>query len=243
MPGLAGAAFMFSSAVLKGKGYKITGQIIFDMPTNWTSLHPAMREKSVKFVFEKNHALVKKHFEKIYAGENDFSARRRIVADIIVGLPSFAYLFLGRFFMSKMLHASHKCNNCNLCVQECPLKAIKIVRQRPFWTIKCEGCMRCMNICPVSAIETAHVMLILLFYGWIAGTSILMKLLPAFFHHWLVAFFVFDVILFWGLLFLLYRFQHILLTNRIIAKIVSFTSLTFYKLWGRYNTCRDKKRN
>jgi ferredoxin len=225
---------MFSSAILRGKGYTITGQIIFDMPTNFVSLHPAMSEKSAQFVFEKTHTLVKKHFEKLVEGKNDFAARKRIIADIIVGLPSFAYLYWGRFFMSKTLFVSHKCNHCNLCVKKCPVKAIKLVDQRPFWTIKCESCLKCMNICPVRAIEAAHGLVILVFYLWIAGTPILLGLLPGFFHHRLLELLIFDVLYFFGLLILLYRFQHILLKNRVIEKIISFTSLTFYKFWGRY---------
>ena len=234
-PGLAGAAFMFSSVILWKKGYKIAGQICFDMPTNWISLHPAMREKSAKFVFEKIHAKVKKHFEKIYAGKSDFSALKRIVADVIVSLISIVYLFWGRFFMSKTLYASHKCNHCNLCVKECPVQAIKIVTQRPYWTAKCESCMRCMNICPVRAIEAAHGLAALVFYVWTAGSTILTGFLPDLLNHWLVEFLICDVILFFGSLFLLYRFQHLLLKNRVIAKIISFTSLTRYNFWGRYD--------
>ena len=234
MPGLAGAAFMLSSLILKIKGYKIGGQLIFDMPTNWVSLHPAMSEKSVRFVFEKNHAIVKKHFEKLHAGKNDFSALNRIVADAIVALPSFAYLFLGRFFLSKTLYASHKCNNCNLCVKECPVKAVKIVNQRPFWTYKCESCMKCLNSCPVRAIEAAHGLTALILYAWIIGSGILVGLFPTFFHCWLVEFLLIDVLLFYGSLFLLYRFQHLLLKNKLIATIISFTSLTRYKFWRRY---------
>jgi len=236
MPGLAGAAFMMSSAILWGKGYKIAGQIIFDMPTNWVSFHPAMGKKSVKIVFEKNRFLVKKHFERIFAGKNDFAALNRIVFDAIVAIPSLAYLFYGRFFLGKTLYASHKCNHCNVCVNECPVKAIKVVNNHPFWTTKCESCMRCMNICPERAIEVAHAMLIALFYSWIAGSAILLGLLPAFFQHWFISFLVCDVLFFFGLLFLLYRLQHLLLTNRTIAKIISFISLTSYKFWGRYKS-------
>jgi len=236
IPGLAGVAFMLSSLILRKKGYKNTGQIIFDMPANFVSLHPAMREKSAKFVFEKNYALVKKHFEKIYAGKNDFSALKRIVADAIVALPSFAYLFWGRFFMSKTLYASHKCNNCNLCVKQCPVKAIKTVNHRPFWTYRCESCMKCLNNCPVCAIEAAHGLVALVFYVWVTGSAMLMGLLPDIFHHRIVEFLISDVFLFFGLLFLLYRVQHLLLKNRVIAKIISFTSLTHYKFWGRYKT-------
>ncbi len=34
-PGLTGIAFILSSLILKMKGYKIVGQIPFDMPSNW----------------------------------------------------------------------------------------------------------------------------------------------------------------------------------------------------------------
>ena len=234
VPGVAGAAFMLSSVILRAKGYKIIGQIPFDMPANFVSLHPAMGEKSRKYVFEKNRARVKKHFDKLYAGKNDFTALKRIVIDLIAVLPSFAYLFYGRFFLSKTLYASHKCSRCNLCVEECPVKAIKIIDRRPFWTVKCEACMKCMNICPVRAVEAAHGLTALLFYLWIAGSAVLAGLLPNLLHHRVAGFLICDVLLFYGLLFLLYRLQHLLLKNRIIAKIISFTSLTYYRFWGRY---------
>ena len=238
-PGLAGAAFMFSSTVMRSKGYKISGQIIFDMPTNFTSLHPAMGEKSANFVYEKNYALVKKHFEEFYKGKSVFVALRRIIADIIVGIPSIAYLYWGRFFLSKTLYASHKCNNCNICKKQCPVQAIKTVNKRPFWTHKCESCLKCLNKCPSRAIEAAHGLVALVFYLWITGSALIAGLFPAILENWLVSFLVCDVILFFGSLFVLYRLQHLLLKNRIIAKIISFTSLTHYKFWGRYN-CKNK---
>ena len=40
LPGLSGAAFLFSSAILKCKGYSITGIKSVDLPSNWISLHP-----------------------------------------------------------------------------------------------------------------------------------------------------------------------------------------------------------
>ena len=235
IPGVTGAAFMLSSIILNRKGYKIVGQVPFDMPTNWISLHPAPGGKTMKFVFEKNQIRVQKHFEIIFSGKNDFAARKETILDIITGLPSFAYLYWGRFFLSKTLFASSKCTYCNLCVRECPAKAIKIVNKRPFWTIKCESCMHCINACPSRAIETAHGLLILVFYLLIVGTPILMGLLPLLCHHWFISFLMFDVLLFFGLLFILYRFQHILLKNKVVAKIITYTSLTHYKFWGRYN--------
>ena len=239
IPGVAGGAFMFSSLILWQKGYHNTGQIIFDMPTNFISLHPAWSKKSMQFFFEKNRDAVRKHFEKIYAGKSDFSALKRIVADAIVALPSFAYLFIGRFFLSKTLYASHKCDNCNLCVKECPVRAIKIVNRRPLWTYRCESCMKCLNICPVRAIEAAHGLVALVYCIWIMVSGLLLGLLPNMFHHRLIEFLI-DLLLFFVPLFLLYRFQHLLLKNQMIAKILSFASLTFYKFWGRYSIQKKK---
>jgi len=162
------------------------------------------------------------------------------VADVIVAPVSIAYLFWGRFFMTKTLYASQKCNHCNLCITACPTKAIKIVNERPFWTYKCESCMKCLNICPVSAIEVAHGLVALVFYVWIAGSAMLTGLLPDLLNHWLLEFLICDALLFFGSLFLLYRFQHLLLKNRVIAKIISFTSLTRYQFWGRYIVKRNE---
>ena len=232
-PGVTGSAFMLSSIILRLKGYTIIGQIPFDMPSNWLSIHPALREKSVNFIFEKNRERVRKHFEKLYAGKTDFSAYKDIIQDIIIFPVSVAYYFVGRFFLSKSFYASSKCNNCNLCVKECPVKAIKTVDQRPFWTFKCQSCMKCMNRCPARAIETPHGLWIAVFYVSAIGASLLCSLLPASIHHWLIAFAIFNAICL-GLIALLYKIQHHLLKNRIFSKIILFTSLTYYKFWGRY---------
>jgi len=233
-PGLTGVAFMLSSIILRKKGYKIIGQIPFDMPSNWISIHPALSEKSVKFILKKNHERLKNHFEKLYAGRTNFSARKEMVQDILIFPVSAAYYFFGRYFFAKSFYASSKCANCNLCINECPVKAIKAVDRRPFWTLKCESCMKCMNSCPARAIETTHGLWVVVFFVPIIITPILIGLAPGFVHHWLVAFLIYNA-LFLGLIIFLYKAQHRLLKNRILAKIIPFVSLTHYKFWGRYD--------
>lgn len=68
-PGLTGIAFILASLLLKRKGYKIIGQIPFDMPSNWISIHPALNERTVKFIHQKNFNRVKKHSDKIFTGK------------------------------------------------------------------------------------------------------------------------------------------------------------------------------
>ena len=232
-PGLTGGAFMLSSLILRRKGYQIIGQIPFDMPSNWISIHPALRPKQVQYILEKNRERVKKHFEKICAGKTDFQARKEIVQDILILPVSIAYYFAGKYFFAKSFYASSKCTRCNLCVAACPAKAIKVVDQRPYWTFKCQSCMKCMNLCPARAIETTHGLWVAAIFASAIGASLLYGLLPETVHHWLVAFLIFNVLLI-GLVVLIYNLQHRLLKNSIFAKIIAMTSLTFYKFWGRY---------
>ena len=73
-PGLTGIAFMLSSLILKKKGYRIVGQIPFDMPSNWISIHPALNENTVNFIHEENYKRATKHFNRLFSGESDFLA-------------------------------------------------------------------------------------------------------------------------------------------------------------------------
>ena len=155
-PGLTGIAFLFSSLLLKGKGYKIVGQIPFDMPSNWISIHPALNKGTVRFIHQKNYSRVKKHANKIFSGNKDFLALRDLIQDILIAPVSLGYYLLGRYVFAKTFYASYKCDNCGNCIKQCPVKAINSINDHPYWTFKCESCMKCMNSCPKRAIETAH---------------------------------------------------------------------------------------
>ncbi|MBN2349400.1 MAG: EFR1 family ferrodoxin [Bacteroidales bacterium] len=238
-PGLTGTAFLFSSFLLKRKGYTITGQIPFDMPSNWISIHPALREKSVKFLHEKNYSRVKKHADKIFAGKKDFLAYRDLFQDILISPVSLGYYLAGRFAFAKSFYANTHCDNCGLCIKQCPVQAIKMVNNRPFWTIHCESCMKCMNTCPKKAIETAHG----LFFGlYFLSSSVITYLFYLLFADYIQPGFIrllLFTIVFMALLLILYRIQHIVLKNKFIGKLISFTSLTNYKFWGRYKSIPD----
>ena len=56
--------------------------------------------------------------------------------------------------------------------------------------------------------------------------------------HWVIKFFLYSLICF-ALLLILYKFQNTILNNRIIEKLISLTSLTYYKFWRRYNINSD----
>lgn len=240
-PGLTGIAFIVSSLILKLKGYKIVGQIPFDMPSNWISLHPALRENAVKFIHKKIYSRVKKHTEKIFSGKNDFWALRDLVQDILISPIAVAYYLVGRFALAKTFYASYKCDNCDVCIKQCPVKAIEKVNDHPYWTFKCESCMKCMNSCPKRAIETGHGFFALVVYlVSILSSVIIVPFLSFGSSNGLIKFTLNNLLLL-VLLFGLYYLQHFVLKKKIIRKLISITSLTYYKFWGRYKSIPDYK--
>jgi len=240
-PGLTGIAFMLSSLILKKKGYRIVGQIPFDMPSNWISIHPALNENTVNFIHEENYKRATKHFNRLFSGESDFLAYRDIVQDILISPVSLGYYFAGKYFFAKSFYASINCDNCGLCVKQCPVKAIKIINYRPYWTFKCESCMKCMNSCPKKAIETAHGLLVAIsILSSTIITILLNNILKFNIQSGLIRFLLFSIV-FLALLWILYRLQHLLLRNKLIGKLIFYTSLTHYKFWGRYKSISDCK--
>jgi len=160
LPGLSGVAFLLPMVILFLKGYRIKGLLPLDMPSNWISLHPGIREKVVNSISNRCERQVDKFSEKILTGKTSIRPIFWVFLplDIIVSPISLAYNLIGRFFLAKTFFASAKCNNCRICEEKCPVGAIRIVNDRPYWQFRCESCMRCMNICPQKTINTAHLL-------------------------------------------------------------------------------------
>jgi ferredoxin/flavodoxin len=239
-PGLTGIAFFLSAFWLRSKGYNIVGQIPYDMPSNWISLHPALNEETVKFIHKNINARVTKHFDKLILGEKQFISHKEIIQDMLIAPVSLLYYCIGRFVFAKTFYATNQCDHCGICIKECPVAAITSKHNHPFWTVKCESCMKCMNDCPTKAIQTSHglIAVTIVFYFFIIGI-LYRYVLSAEELPWFLKF-VLSNLLFFVLLLILYSAQHVLLKNNIIAKIISHTSFTYYKWWGRYKSIADK---
>ena len=243
-PGLTGVAFYFASIILKIKGYKINAMFPVDLPSNWISVHPGLNERTVKYMHEKNNERVKRFAEKVLAGRRDFRAVREIIQDTLIAPVSLGYYFVGRFIIAKTYYASSDCDNCGLCIKSCPVKAIKMVDNRPFWTFKCESCMHCMSYCPKKAIETAH--------GAVAIITVLSSLFfSGLLYHYFGQFlsdientvwgFTAESVMFVGIMAIWYQILHFAMRFRFIERLIVYTSLTKYKFWGRrYKALKTK---
>ncbi len=244
IPGLSGVLHYVSSFRLMIKGYRIAGLFPVDLPSNWISLHPAIAQKWTDIIYSNQKIRVQKFAKKILNGKRVYRALYDIIQDTLISPVTLGYLLMGRFFLSKSYFASRECNHCMLCLNECPVKAISVVDGRMFWKSNCESCMHCMNICPKQAIETPHGFLVAFFYLFSitisAGIVALINRLNIYGNYSgtgndMLNFIIISAVML-PLYFAAYRIIHFLMHFSLIERIMTLTSLTHLKYWGRYKS-------
>jgi ferredoxin len=238
-PGMSGLAQLLPALILRFKGFKIIGLQPMDLPSNWISIHPGLRQKVVDSIFQRCERITKKFAGKIISGKKVFKGLISLPVDLLISPISVGYYFYGRFALAKTFVADFNCNNCGKCLKECPVQAIQKKNNRMFWTRKCESCMHCMNVCPQKAIQTPHLFTVVLW--WFIFSVIPMVLMnklatPESFLANNYSLFSWIFILATGLpvVFFSYRILHFLLKYRFFSWLITFTSLTKFKFWRRY---------
>ncbi len=238
-PGISGLAQLLPAAILQIKGYKIVGFQPMDLPSNWITIHPGLRQKVMDSIFERCEQISKQFAAKILSGKRVYKGLISLPIDLLISPISIAYYFYGRFFLAKTFIADYNCTSCGLCAKECPVKAIQMKNNRPFWTHKCESCMRCMNSCPQRAIQTPHLFIVISWW-------LVLSVFPLFVMKELIRFnpifsefynlFINGFILITGLpiVFFSYRIFYWLMKFRFFNWLFTYTSLTKYKFWRRY---------
>jgi ferredoxin len=156
-PGISGMAILLPILILIIKGYRIHGILPMDTPSNWISIHPGIRSRVVNSIFARRDKEISKLWAKISENKMYFPGKFFILLplDIFLIPISLGYMFFGRFMLARTYLADLSCDGCALCASRCPVSAIKMVNNRPWWTYKCESCMRCANICPQKSINSS----------------------------------------------------------------------------------------
>lgn len=241
LPGLSGITLWLAAIVLLLKGYRIAGMRSIDLPSNWISFHPGLKEKVVDSIYAHCRDKTRKFAAKILDGKTVLTAFRDIIQDLLISPVAVGYYFVGRFMLAKSFYANEKCDNCGICINNCPVKAILEVDGRPFWSYRCESCMKCMNNCPPRAIDTAH--------GFIIGAMFFFNLVVVvWFWYWVGTLIIIPsengwwkalvVVTGWFLSFLTYvvtyRLFHYLLRIPVLREFFYYTSLTRFRFWRRY---------
>jgi Pyruvate/2-oxoacid:ferredoxin oxidoreductase delta subunit len=241
LPGLSGLAQLLPMLILRLKGYKIKGLLPMDLPSNWVSVHPGLKQKVVESIFEKRKKETDFFTKQIITGKSYYPIKFFLALpfDLLVSPIAFLYFIYGRFFLSKTFIASADCNNCRLCEQKCPTESVVIIKNRPYWRFTCESCMRCINICPQKSIQSSHSLATIMIYLtssipvfiWLSksidhltsGLNDHMLTILLFPFQWSI-----KIISFY----LIYLVFFALLKVKIINRFFEFTSLT--RFWRRY---------
>ena len=241
LPGISGIALWLAALVLILKGYRVVDMRSIDMPSNWISLHPGLKEKVATSIVERCQRITFRFADTMLSGKTCYRATKDIIQDVLIIPISIIYYILGRFIIAKTFYANSSCDGCNLCVNSCPIKAIKLMHNEPFWTYRCESCMRCMNICPKRAIQTGHgfifVVIYLTYAIVIAGLyAVIGKYYPIEREGFLagVARFILESAIVFTMLIVGYRILHRLKRVSGFKQLIEYTSLTRYRFWRRY---------
>jgi Pyruvate/2-oxoacid:ferredoxin oxidoreductase delta subunit len=243
LPGLSGLAQILPALVLSLKGFRIVGMQPLDLPSNWLILHPGLRKKVVNSIYNRCNQIVNDFASKMLCGKRSYKALLSLPVDIALLPITLGYYLIGRFFLAKTLIATDACNNCEKCIIQCPVKAINMVNERPFWSYKCESCMRCVNACQQRAIETTHAFsTFLIIISSLVISPLLIAMLKYFGAWELVNLSVIteniwsliNIFIFIMFVFISYRILHFLMRYKFVNKIITYTSFSKYKFWRRY---------
>jgi Pyruvate/2-oxoacid:ferredoxin oxidoreductase delta subunit len=234
-PGISGSAQFLPMIILKLKGYNIKGGLPLDMPSNWLFLHPGLSGAKVKSILQRCERITKEFALNILKGKKIFRKMLgSLLFDIAILPITFMYYIYARFLLAKTMIYTSNCNNCKICADNCPVKAIKIVKNRPYWSYACEGCMRCINNCPLSSIQCSHLVFLitLIIPGWLANHFLFKYIqLPGFLNH-AVILSILKMAFTLVLLFIMYAVIQRFLKYPYVGNFFKYTSFTTY--WRRY---------
>ncbi|HOW30984.1 MAG TPA: EFR1 family ferrodoxin [Bacteroidales bacterium] len=251
MPGLSGLAMYFPALIMLFKGYKVRSMYPVDLPSNWISLHPGLKPKVIDSMFGHYHTLTQRFAEKVLSGKRVFLKSFVLLPlDLLVAPIAVGYYLVGRFIIAKTFITNENCDNCGLCIKQCPTQSIVLSGNRPYWKLTCESCMKCMNYCPKRAIETAHsfffilLIALILFVNpflsekvmlfvtkYMRGSGFAYELLY-FIVQWLVAIPIYVA----G-----YKLMHYLAKYPFVNRLIKYTSFTYWKFWRRYKAPKELK--
>jgi ferredoxin len=194
-PGMEGTAAWLVALILFLRGYRVRGVTALDMPANWLAAHPGFTRSAAEAIGARARPRAEGFLAALLDGRRRYRGFFFLALGLLLLQVSFLYLVLARFMLAKCFFADGRCNSCGLCAAHCPNHAIRMWRERPYWTLSCASCMRCMAYCPTAAVEAGHSWMILL--GLITsvpfGVALVLALFPGaagspWLANWWVAF-------------------------------------------------------
>lgn len=155
--GEPGQALLRVKKILKYRHFKVMVTSSAHFPNNWTQASNPDTPKDYEISIKEAETILDRFVNFIDKEETHIEPCKPFVL-ALTGLLNFLFSRVGRRVMGKFYIADHKCTNCGICVNSCPVETIKIkgmIKRKPFWGFNCENCDRCINICPEKAIQVS----------------------------------------------------------------------------------------
>ncbi len=130
LPGLSGATQLLTALVFVLKGYRVVGMRPIDLPSSWLSLHPGLREDTIQAIYHRCEAVTRRCANRLLDGRRDLRALFDLPQDLLIAPIALGYYLVGRFFFAKSFFASTACDACGVCINQCPVQAIRSVAGR-----------------------------------------------------------------------------------------------------------------
>jgi len=151
--GNPGASLDQAMSIMRKKGYQVLASGAFSYPNNMTQISNTPTEDDVEQIIAEADERVINFFHQLKNGVYPMQNKPKTTQ---IGSRLFGLVYqMGRRCLGKMFVATSQCNQCGLCIENCPAKVIKLEDGKPRWSFSCEGCQRCINICPQQAIQTS----------------------------------------------------------------------------------------
>lgn len=140
---------------LKDKDYEVISEFIFEMPSNFFTIQ---KDKKLKEVLRKTNIEIKLAAECLINGTPCF-LKKGFLSPIIQKLGKLEQF--GDRRIGQKFQVSEACNNCGVCLRNCPRDNIFKKKDKIAFDKDCMLCMRCLYSCPVNAISPSKAT------GWI----------------------------------------------------------------------------
>ncbi|MEA4923500.1 MAG: EFR1 family ferrodoxin [Eubacteriaceae bacterium] len=148
-----GGAQMYMARALSKKGLKLQGRFAVRMVDTWTPLFDCSDSENNRHKTETAEPKIDRVINMIQKKTTgSFNHCRGFYLSSYI-----ARLLYSTARVTRKFRVKNSCIGCGLCAEQCPMKAIKIISEKPIWTKKkCCLCLGCLHRCPADAIVYGH---------------------------------------------------------------------------------------
>jgi ferredoxin len=140
------ACRVFCKRLLKRKGYHMVYEKMLVMPSNFATQGDQQLNSNLITIMPRK---TKKIINDMISGKENIT-NPKLQDRFFSSIGKMEHY--GAKFFGATIHASDACNQCGLCVRNCPNKNIQMKNGMPKFGFRCLWCMKCIYACPQKAL-------------------------------------------------------------------------------------------